>query len=74
MAPFGGAPTRGYDLSSQHRAALARLFQAGTFDQEVVATYASGYLIGLVTSERVRAVVGGLPEQDWPLGQDPRFL
>jgi ketosteroid isomerase-like protein len=67
MAPFGGAPTRGFDMSSKHREALARFFKAGTFDQEVVATYASGDLVVLVTIERVRAAVGGLPEQDWPL-------
>jgi ketosteroid isomerase-like protein len=67
MAPFGGATTRGFDTSSEHQAAMARFFKAGTFDQEVVATYASGDLVVLVTIERVRAEVGGLPEQDWSL-------
>jgi ketosteroid isomerase-like protein len=67
MAPFGGATTRGFDTSSEHRAAMARLFKSGTFDQEVVATYDSGGLVVLVTIERVRAEVGGLPEQDWSL-------
>ena len=65
MAPFGGAPTRGFDMSS--RAAMAQFFKAGTFDQELVATYATGDLVVLVTIERVRAEVGGLPEQDWSL-------
>ena len=65
MAPFGGAPTRGFDASS--RAAMARFFKSGTFDQEIVATYATGDLVVLVTIERVRAEVGGLPEQDWAL-------
>src|SRR5262245_6310837 len=65
MAPFGGAPTRGFDMSG--RAATARFFKSGTFDQEVVATYATGDLVVLVTIERVRAEVGGLPEQDWAL-------
>src|SRR5262247_1130389 len=65
MAPFGGAPTRGFDTSS--RAAMARFFKAGTFDQEVVETYVTGDLVVLVTIERVRAEVGGLPEQDWSL-------
>ncbi|HEY7307493.1 MAG TPA: hypothetical protein VH601_25435 [Bryobacteraceae bacterium] len=64
MAPFGGAPTRGFDTSNEHRAAMARFFESGTLDQEVVASYASGDLIVLVTIERVRAEVGGLPEQD----------
>jgi ketosteroid isomerase-like protein len=67
MAPFGGATTRGFDTSSGHRAALARVFKSGTFDQEVVATYNSGGLVVLVTIERVCAEVGGLPEQDWSL-------
>ena len=65
MAPFGGAPTRGLDTSS--RAAMARFFKSGTLDQEVVATYATDALAVLVTIERVRAEVGGLPEQDWSL-------
>ncbi len=67
MAPFGGATVRGFDTSSEHRAAMARLFKSGTFDQEVVATYDSGGLVVLVTIERVRGEVGGLPEQDWSL-------
>ena len=65
MAPFGGAPTRGFDMSS--RPAMAQFFKSGTLDQEVVATYATADLVVLVTIERVRAEVGGLPEQDWPL-------
>ena len=65
MAPFGGAPTRGFDRSSQ--AEMAQFFKSGTFDQEIVATYATGDLVVLVTIERVRAEVGGLPEQDWSL-------
>src|SRR5262245_55654238 len=65
MAPFGGAPTRGFDTSS--REAIAQFFKSGTFNQEVVATYATGDLVVLVTIERVRAEVGGLPEQNWSL-------
>jgi ketosteroid isomerase-like protein len=67
IAPFGGAPTRGLDTSSESRAAMARFFKADTFHQEVVATYDSGDLVVLVTIERVRGEVGGLPEQDWAL-------
>jgi ketosteroid isomerase-like protein len=67
MAPFGGAPIRGFDSSSEHRAALARFFKSGTFDQELVATYSSGDLVVLVTIERVRAEISTLPEQDWSL-------
>jgi ketosteroid isomerase-like protein len=67
MAPFGGPTTRGFDTSSEHRSAMARFFKSGTLYQEVVATYNSGDLVVLVTIERVRAEVGGLPEQDWSL-------
>jgi len=65
MAPFGGAPTRGFDTSA--RGTMARFFKSGTFDQEVVAIYATSDLVVLVTIERVRGEVGGLPEQDWAL-------
>jgi ketosteroid isomerase-like protein len=67
MNPLGGAPTRGFVDSPEHRAAMATFFENGTLDQEVVATHASGDLVVLVTVERVRAEVGGLPEQDWSL-------
>jgi ketosteroid isomerase-like protein len=67
MAPFGGPTRRGFDTSSDNRARMSRFFKSGTFDQEVVATYASGDLVVLVTIERVHGEVGGLPEQDWSL-------
>ena len=67
MNPFGGAPTLGFVDSPERRAGMATFFKSGTLDQEVVATYASGDLIVLVAIERVRAEVGGLPEQDWSL-------
>jgi ketosteroid isomerase-like protein len=67
MAPFGGAPVRGFDTSPERLAELARYFNAGTFEQEVVQTYASGDIAVLVTIERQRGEVGGLPEQDWSL-------
>jgi ketosteroid isomerase-like protein len=67
MAPFGGAPTRGFDTSSERLAALARFFKAGETDLELLQTYASGDIVVLVIIERQRAEVGGLPEQDWSL-------
>src|SRR5262245_12546068 len=67
MNPFGGAPARGFIDSPERRAGMAKFFKSGTLDQEVVATYASGDLVVLVTIERVLAEVGGLPEQDWSL-------
>jgi ketosteroid isomerase-like protein len=67
MAPFEGSPTRGFDASPAHRAAMARFFKSGTLHQEVVAAYDSADLVVLVTIERIRAVVDELPEQDWSL-------
>ena len=67
MSPFGGEPTRGFDTSPDRIAALARFFQGGDAEVEVVATYTSGDLVVLVLVERQRGVVGGLPEQDWSL-------
>jgi ketosteroid isomerase-like protein len=46
---------------------MSRFFQAGQTELEVVQTYASGNMAVLVVIERQRAVVGGLPEQDWSL-------
>jgi ketosteroid isomerase-like protein len=67
MSPFGGTPTRGFDTSPEYRKAIGRFFKSGTFHQEVVATYGSADMVVLVTIERVRGEVGGLPEQDWSL-------
>src|SRR5262245_38201281 len=52
MAPFGGAPTHGFDMSREHRAALARFFKSGTADLELVRAYASGDMVVLALIER----------------------
>jgi ketosteroid isomerase-like protein len=67
MAPFGGAPKRGFDVSSERLAELTRYFKAGKSELELVQTYASGGMVVLVVIERQRGEVGGLPEQDWSL-------
>ena len=67
MAPFGGAPTRGFDISSERLAELARFFKAGKSELELAQTYASGDMVVLVMIERQRGEVGGLPDQDWSL-------
>jgi ketosteroid isomerase-like protein len=67
MAPFGGAPTRGFDRSPERLAELARYFRAGTSVVELVQCCATDGLVVLVTIERQRGGVGGLPEQDWSL-------
>jgi ketosteroid isomerase-like protein len=67
MAPFGGAPRCGFDISSERLAELTRYFKAGKSELELVRTYVSGDMVVLVMIERQRGEVGGLPEQDWSL-------
>jgi ketosteroid isomerase-like protein len=67
MAPFGGAPSYGFDSSSERIEELARYFTGGTSRLELVKSYASGDMVVLVVIERQRGEVGGLPEQDWSL-------
>lgn len=67
MAPFGGPPTRGFDVSSERLAHLKRYFAGGESVQELVGSYASADLVVLAVIERQHAWVGGLPKQDWSL-------
>lgn len=67
MSPFGGPPTRGFDMSSDRVAALGRFFRAGRTALELVQAYASGDMAVLAVIERQTAEVGGLPDQDWSL-------
>ncbi len=67
MAPFGGTPTRGFDESPDYRARLARFFQGGQGEIELIEAYASGDLAVLALIEWQRAAVGGLPEQEFSL-------
>jgi ketosteroid isomerase-like protein len=67
MSPFGGTPTRGFELKSEHLAALGRFFKNGKADLEVVQSYGSADMVVLAVIERQRVEVGGLPEQDWSL-------
>ena len=67
MSPFGGEPTRGFDISPERLDALERYFQNGEAELEVVQTYTSGDLVVLVVIERQHGEVGGLPDQDWSL-------
>ena len=48
-------------------AEMARYFQNGKTDLELVQTYACEDIVVLVMIERQTAQVGGLPEQDWSL-------
>lgn len=67
MSPFGGAPTRGSDMTSERWEAMGRFFKNGTLEQEVVQSYASADMVVLAIIERACVAVGGLPAQDWPL-------
>jgi ketosteroid isomerase-like protein len=67
MPPSGGEPRRGFDGSEDAVAALARFFQGGAAELELVQSYASGDIAVLVVIERQHGVIGGLPEQDWSL-------
>jgi ketosteroid isomerase-like protein len=67
MAPFGGEPTRGFDISSERMAQLERYFRAGESELELIQSYASGDIVVLVMIERQHGEVGGLPDQNWSL-------
>jgi len=67
MAPFGGTPTHGADMTGERWEAMGRFFRNGTFAQEVVQAYATADMVVLATIERARVEVGGLPAQDWAL-------
>ena len=66
MQPLGGV-SRGFDGSASHLARLARTFTRGEATFELVQSYVSRDMAVLVFIERQRAVVAGLPEQDWSL-------
>ena len=66
MSPFGGEPSRG-GYTPERIDQIGRFFQNGSFDQEVVATYAAKDMIVLATIERAEVEVGGLPRQPWAL-------
>lgn len=67
MSPFGGEPRRGFDTSSARLAEVTRFFRGGSGMVEVVRTCASDSMVVLAMVLRLRANVGGLPEQDWAL-------
>jgi ketosteroid isomerase-like protein len=67
MSPFGGAPSRASDYTPERIEAMGRFFRNGTFEQEVVQTYASADMVVLAVIERTNVEVGGLPAQDWAL-------
>jgi ketosteroid isomerase-like protein len=67
MAPFGGVPTRGSELTPDKWKAIGRFFKNGTLEQEVIASYGSSDMVVLVLIERAQVEVGEMPRQDWAL-------
>jgi ketosteroid isomerase-like protein len=67
MAPFGGTPTRGSEMTEARWQASGRFFRNGTFEQEVVQSYASADIVVLAIIERCHVEIGGLPAQEWLL-------
>lgn len=67
MQPFGGPPSRGFDVSSSHLEEMARYFRNGEATLEVAQTYATADMVVLVMIERQHIEVGGLPDQEWSL-------
>jgi hypothetical protein len=67
MQPFGGPPSRGFDMNPVRMAEMARYFRNGKTDLELVQTYTCEDIVVLVMIERQTAEVGGLPAQDWSL-------
>jgi ketosteroid isomerase-like protein len=68
MAPFGGEPTRGGDLTSERWAAVGRFFAHGRqATSQLLHAWRSGDMAALATIERAHVEVGGLAAQDWAL-------
>ena len=67
MAPFGGAPTHGSQMTSDRWEAMGRFFRHGDFEHKVVESYATRDLVVIALIEQARVEVGGLPSQDWRL-------
>ncbi len=67
MSPFGGAPTRGSQLTQDKWKAIGRFFKNGTLEQEVIESYGSSDMVVLVLIERAQVEVGEMPRQEWAL-------
>lgn len=67
MAPFGGNPSRGSDITEETWRRMGGFFKNGTLKQEVIHAYGSADIVVLALIEHGHVEVGGLPAQDWPL-------
>jgi len=66
MQPLGGV-SHGFNATPKRLDELARMFTSGEATFELVQSYVTRDMTVLVYIERQRAVVAGLPEQDWSL-------
>jgi ketosteroid isomerase-like protein len=67
MSPFGGTPSRGFEITDERMNAMGRFFRNGTLEQELVQSYGSADMVVLAIIERAHVEVGGLPAQNWSL-------
>lgn len=68
MAPFGGEPTRGAELSSERWASVGRFFAHGRDSTlELLQAWRCGEMVVLAVIERAHVEVGRLAGQDWAL-------
>ncbi len=67
MAPFGGKPSRGPDITEETWKRLGRFFKNGTLKQDLIHAYGSADMVVLAVIEHGHVEVGGLPAQEWPL-------
>jgi ketosteroid isomerase-like protein len=66
MQPLGGV-SHGFNATPERLDELARMFTSGEATFDLVQSYVTRDMAVLVFIERQRAVVAGLPEQDWSL-------
>lgn len=67
FSPFGGEPSRAQEYTPERNRRMGRFFRNGTFDQQLVQSYAAGDMVVLATIERINVAVGDVPQQDWAL-------
>ena len=68
LSPFGGAPTRGGELSDERWASVGRFFKNGrNATLQLIQAYPSADMVVLAAVERAHVEVGGLAGQDWAL-------
>lgn len=67
FSPFGGEPSHAREYTPDRIRRMGRFFRNGTFDQQLVKSYASKDMVVLATIERTNVAVGDVPQQDWAL-------